>query len=57
MHLTPSSRNRWALALLAIGLIATHAAHADSTLDKIKQRGKLSVGVDGPEAPFEVDGK
>jgi polar amino acid transport system substrate-binding protein len=57
MHLTPSSQRPWALALLAIGLVASSAAHADATLDKIKQRGKLSVAVDGPEAPFEADGK
>jgi len=29
-------------------------AHADATLDKIKQRGKLSVGVDGVGPPFGV---
>jgi polar amino acid transport system substrate-binding protein len=28
------------------------AAHADATLDKIKQRGKLSVGIDGASPPF-----
>lgn len=28
------------------------AVHADATLDKIKQRGKLSVGIDGASPPF-----
>ncbi|MDB5850377.1 MAG: transporter substrate-binding protein [Rhodoferax sp.] len=38
---------------LSVALLAgIGAAHADATLDKIKQRGKLSVGVDGPEPPF-----
>ena len=38
---------------LSISLLAgLGAAHADATLDKIKQRGKLSVGVDSPEPPF-----
>jgi polar amino acid transport system substrate-binding protein len=42
-----------ALGLLAASLaVSAGAAHADATLDKIKQRGKLSVGVDGPEPPF-----
>lgn len=35
-----------ALALGAAGV------HADATLDKIKQRGKLSVGIDGASPPF-----
>jgi len=40
--------------LSAIGLLAFGAsvAHADATLDKIRQRGKLSVGIDGPSPPF-----
>jgi polar amino acid transport system substrate-binding protein len=47
-----SSRKFLALGLLAASLVAAGAAHADATLDKIRQRGKLSVGVDGPEPPF-----
>lgn len=39
-------------ALLALAFSSLGAAHADATLDKIKQRGKLSVGVDGPNPPF-----
>ncbi|RYI00541.1 MAG: transporter substrate-binding domain-containing protein, partial [Acetobacteraceae bacterium] len=37
-----------ALVLATSGI----AAHADATLDKIKQRGKLSVGIDGASPPF-----
>ncbi len=40
------------LLLGSIGL--THTAWADPTLDKIKQRGKLSVGIDGPSPPFGI---
>ncbi len=50
MKFTRPQRAFCALALLAAGLAG--AAHADATLDKIKQRGKLSVGVDAPEPPF-----
>ena len=50
MKFTPSFKTVWALGLLAASLAG--AAHADATLDKIKQRGKLSVGVDAPEPPF-----
>lgn len=50
MKFTRFPRALCALTLLAVGLAAT--AHADATLDKIKQRGKLSVGVDAPEPPF-----
>lgn len=39
------------LAALLLPLIAS-AALADATLDKIKARGKLVVGVDGPFPPF-----
>ena len=35
----------------AIALLST-LAHADATLDKIKQRGKLTVGVDAASPPF-----
>lgn len=50
MKSTRFPRALCALALLAAGLAG--AAHADATLDKIKQRGRLSVGVDAPEPPF-----
>ncbi|TRM49667.1 transporter substrate-binding domain-containing protein [Achromobacter sp. LC458] len=46
---------------MAVALVAGLAtlgtagiAHADATLDKIKQRGKLVVGVDGASPPFGV---
>ncbi|PLP99344.1 transporter substrate-binding domain-containing protein [Cupriavidus pauculus] len=39
-------------ALLLVGMTAVHAAWADATLEKIRQRGKLSVGIDGPSPPF-----
>jgi polar amino acid transport system substrate-binding protein len=38
--------------VLALAAAAVGTAHADATLDKIKQRGKLAVGVDAPEPPF-----
>jgi len=53
MKFTHASKTFFLLGLL--GLLAVSlagAAHADATLDKIKQRGKLSVGVDSPEPPF-----
>jgi polar amino acid transport system substrate-binding protein len=37
---------------LSAGLTFVSAAHADATLDKIRQRGILSVGVDGASPPF-----
>ncbi|SFD71744.1 transporter substrate-binding domain-containing protein [Paracidovorax konjaci] len=44
-----------ALVLAALGLAATvPSARADATLDKIKERGKLSVGIDGASPPFGV---
>ncbi|SEK11773.1 transporter substrate-binding domain-containing protein [Achromobacter sp. NFACC18-2] len=49
-------RSGWAIALAAavalLGL-ATQA-RADATLDKVRQRGKLVVGVDGASPPFGV---
>lgn len=39
-----------ALALSA--LVFAPAARADATLDRIQQRGKLVVGIDGPSPPF-----
>ncbi|MFJ5381831.1 transporter substrate-binding domain-containing protein [Cupriavidus sp. CER94] len=41
-------------ALLLAGFATAHAAWADATLDKIRQRGKLSVGIDGPSPPFGI---
>jgi len=38
--------------LSALALLSSGAAHADATLDKIKQRGKIAVGIDGPSPPF-----
>lgn len=35
-------------------LSATGVAHADATLEKIKQRGRIIVGVDGASPPFGV---
>jgi len=40
-------------AVLALAFGAG-SAHADATLDKVRQRGKLSVGIDGPSPPFGV---
>lgn len=41
-----------AIAALALSLLATQAAWADATLDKIKQRGKVSIGVLVNGGPF-----
>ncbi|MGH8815304.1 MAG: transporter substrate-binding domain-containing protein, partial [Achromobacter pestifer] len=30
------------------------AAHADATLDKVKQRGRIVIGVDGASPPFGI---
>ena len=46
--------SRLTTLLLPLALLASPSAHADATLDKIKQRGKLSVGVDGVSPPFGV---
>ena len=40
-------------ALLALAFGAG-SAHADATLDKVRQRGRLAVGIDGPSPPFGV---
>lgn len=40
--------------ILAAGLAVAAGAHADATLDRIKQRGKLVVGVDTASPPFGV---
>lgn len=44
----------WAALALSGAWLATlsGSAWADATLDKIKQRGKLSVGIDGASPPF-----
>ena len=39
-------------ALLLAGVALAHTAWADATLDRIRQRGKLSVGIDGASPPF-----
>ncbi|AOY90649.1 ABC transporter substrate-binding protein [Cupriavidus sp. USMAA2-4] len=45
--------SRFLSPLLCAALaLCAGAAHADATLDKIKQRGKLSVGIDGASPPF-----
>lgn len=43
---------RFLAPLTAILALGAASAHADATLDKIKQRGKLSVGIDGASPPF-----
>ncbi len=53
MRLPSFSRSAPLLALL-LTTLACHSAQADTTLDKIRQRGKLSVGVDGVSPPFGV---
>lgn len=40
------------IAAAALLCLAAGAAHADATLDKIRQRGKLVVGVILPGPPF-----
>ena len=52
----PALPSRAAMAVALVAGLATLGtagiAHADATLDKIKQRGKLVVGVDGASPPF-----
>ena len=48
--LFPSSRI--AIALAAVLCIGAGAAHADATLDRIKQRGKVAIGVMVNGGPF-----
>ncbi len=38
-------------AALAMAMLAS-GAHADATLDKVRQRGRLAVGIDGASPPF-----
>ncbi|WP_409308351.1 transporter substrate-binding domain-containing protein [Pectobacterium sp. B1J-3] len=47
-------KNLFLRAVLALTLmpLVSSISQADATLDKIKARGKLVVGVDGPEPPF-----
>lgn len=39
-------------AAVALASLACGVAQADATLDKIKQRGKIAIGVDGASPPF-----
>lgn len=48
------NRHLVSATLLLGGIAIAHAAWADPTLDKIRQRGKLSVGIDGPSPPFGI---
>ncbi len=52
----PALPSRAAMAVALVAGLATlgaaSIAHADATLDKVKQRGKLVVGVDGASPPF-----
>lgn len=56
----PSVRPKRCLPALLLATLSTLTAltspiaQADTTLDKIRQRGKLSVGVDGVSPPFGV---
>ena len=43
-----------AVALAGLAGLASNAAQADATLDKVKQRGKIVIGVDGASPPFGV---
>src|SRR5476649_787732 len=47
-------RHRLLTLLLALAVLPAFSfgAKADATLDKIKDRGKLVIGVDGPSPPF-----
>ncbi|MPS93278.1 transporter substrate-binding domain-containing protein [Comamonas sp.] len=45
-------RRPLALTCLSALLALASPAHADATLDRIQQRGKLSVGIDGASPPF-----
>ena len=49
---SPSSSSRFAAAALATLLGLAGAAHADATLDRIKQRGKVAIGVVVNGGPF-----
>ncbi|MBV8620456.1 MAG: transporter substrate-binding domain-containing protein, partial [Curvibacter sp.] len=48
----PLSRQALSLTLLGAALLAGAPAHADATLDKIHQRGKVSIGVLVDGGPF-----
>ncbi|WP_454733705.1 MULTISPECIES: transporter substrate-binding domain-containing protein [Cupriavidus] len=43
---------RATVVLAALLCLMAGAAHADATLDKIRQRGRISVGIDGASPPF-----
>ncbi len=49
---SPSSSSRFPAAALATLLGLAGAAHADATLDRIKQRGKVAIGVVVNGGPF-----
>lgn len=53
-HLARLARSARFVPLAAALAVATltPAAHADATLDKVRQRGKLAVGIDGASPPF-----
>ncbi|AOZ08105.1 transporter substrate-binding domain-containing protein [Cupriavidus malaysiensis] len=48
----PPSLPRRAAALLALSLLTLGTARADATLDRIKQRGKVVIGVGASGGPF-----
>lgn len=50
----PSNRMVAVVAAAAAALCMAAPAHADATLEKVRQRGKLVVGVDGASPPFGV---
>lgn len=53
MRLTPLPRIFAIAAAMAVALVC-QGAHADATLDKIKQRGKVVVGVSSPHLPLGI---
>ena len=50
----PSNRMVAVGAAAVAALCMAAPVHADATLDKVRQRGKLVVGVDGASPPFGV---
>ncbi|MBW8718962.1 MAG: transporter substrate-binding domain-containing protein, partial [Variovorax paradoxus] len=49
---SPLFSSRIAIALAAVLGLGASAAHADATLDRIKQRGKVAIGVVVGGGPF-----
>ncbi|MDT4819663.1 transporter substrate-binding domain-containing protein [Achromobacter agilis] len=47
-----SIKSAIALALAGVTALAAGAARADATLDRVKQRGRIVIGVDGASPPF-----